>query len=138
MAYSIQAYLTHCNVPSDNTRVPTANELSDGDRCFRFSFGAYGSTRVDVFADSEEDAFETAVEWLDENAPGHLVNVGEAELKEAASELGLAWPAEQDSADYTRIVEHAEADLTTIGHTTLTHGQYVLSHEWTFSELIAE
>jgi len=134
MSYPIQAYLTHCNAPTEG-RVPTANDLSEGDRCFRFQFGAYGWTKVDVFADSPDSAFETAVEWLDENAPGHLVSIGETELAAAAVELDMPWPVDTDSRAYEKVVAHAEADLTLIGHPQLTHGQYVLSHEWTFIEL---
>lgn len=139
---NIQDYLTCIGVPLDNTRVPTANEPGDGERCYRFRFGAYGWTVVDVFADSDESAFETAVEWLDDNAPGHLVEIGEAELREAAEELGLdyfeAFADARDNIDETemnRIAEKAEEDLTVIGHTTLKNGQYLISHEWTFDEL---
>jgi hypothetical protein len=126
-------------------RVPNANEPSDGDRLYRFRFGEHGETVVDCFADSAEDAFEIAVEWLDDNAPGHLVTIGDAELKEAAEELGLAMPVVHDCAGGwddawsegigAKIIEHAERDLTIIGHTTLENGQYILSHEWTFSEI---
>lgn len=133
----LQDYLTCIGVSLDNSRVPTANEPYDGERCFRFSFGAYGETRVDVFAVHIEDAFEIAVEWLDDNAPGYLVNLGEAEWEEAAKELGLPWaPADELDEDVAeRIRAHAETDLTIIGHTTLKHGQYLCSWEWTCDEL---
>jgi hypothetical protein len=129
----------------DNQRVPTANEPSDDDRLYRFRFGAYGETVVDVFADTDEAAFEIAVEWLDECAPGHLVTIGDAELREAADELGLAMPVVHDCAGgwddawsdsrWAKIIEHAERDLTIIGHTTLKHGAYLRSWEWTLTEL---
>ena len=138
---NIQDYLTCVGVPLDNTRVPNANDPSDGERCFRFVFGAYGSTRVDVFADHAEDAFEVATEWLDDNAPGYLVAVGLTELKEAAQELGLSLPISaagetwDDSPEFERILAKAEEGLTPISHTTLKHGSYLVSHEWDFSEL---
>ena len=140
MSFPLQAYLTLCGVPDDETRRKTANDPSDGDRLFRFSFGAYGETRVDVFADDFESAFEVAVEWLDDNAPGHLVAIGEAELREAADELGLEWEPgtpfhEIDEDTQTSIVANAETDLTVIGHTTLKHGQYLCSWEWTVDEV---
>lgn len=115
-----------------------ANEPADGDRCFRLQFGAYGSTVVDVFAYGYEEAFEIAVEWLDDHAPGHLVTVAEAELKSAKAELGLTWEVldlPECEASMARVVELAERGLTLIGHTTLKHGQYVLSHEWTIDEV---
>jgi hypothetical protein len=113
--------------------VPTANEPCDGEACFRFAFGAYGETKVDVFADSDEDALEVAAEWLDDNAPGHLVRIGEAELAESAKELGVIWPAGDDSAEQDAVMAHAETDLTCIGgHTRMEHGEYVRSHEWQF------
>lgn len=131
-------------IADDEKRVPIANEPGDGDDCFRFSFGAYGSTVLDVFADRLEDALEQAFEWLDDNAPGHLVEIGEAELRESALELGLDYDAANQEAidsgsfrdgDFAKIVEHAETDLTQCGHTTLKHGQYLLSWEWGVSEL---
>ncbi len=102
---------------------------------FQFSFGAYGWTKVRVWARHIEDAFEIAVEWLDDHAPGHLVSHEEfAELcKEAAEELGLE---RCENEDYDRaIVEHAERDLTIIGHATLKHGQYIAAHECFMSEI---
>jgi hypothetical protein len=46
-----------------------------GGECFEFWFGAYGWTRVRVFAreGALEKALETAAEWLIENAPGLFV-----------------------------------------------------------------
>jgi len=137
---NIETYLD-C-IADDEKRVPIANEPGDGDDCFRFYFGAYGSTLLDVFADHLEDALEQAFEWLDDNAPGHLVNVGETELKESAEELGYDYAQAVQSAqdgieDETleAIREHAEQDLTQCSHTTLKHGQYLLSWEWGVSEL---
>jgi hypothetical protein len=117
------------------TVIPAANDSDDGSTHFRFTFGAYGWTKVDVFANSVDDAFEIAVEWLDDNAPGHLVNIGETELAAAAVELDMPWPVDPESATFEKVLAHAEADLTCIGHTTLTHGQYVISHEWTVDEI---
>ncbi len=124
---------------------PIANPSAfdcDYHHLWRFAFGAYGSTVVYVwtFRNSVEDAFETAVEWLDENAPGHLVNLTQDDYKQAAEELGIAWPESGDvnsleGDEFERVVTHAEADLTLIGHTTLNNGQYVLSYEWTVDEV---
>lgn len=103
---------------------------------FAFCFGAYFNTRVRVWAKADcfEDAFETAVEWLDDHAPGHLVNLTQEDYNEAASILGLD-PTSEDEDIQNEIRETAEADLTHIGHTTLKHGQFLYSWEWTVAEL---
>src|SRR6187549_2313364 len=89
-------------IAEDEKRTSIANEPGDGDECFRFYFGAYGETKLDVFADHLEDALELAFEWLDEHAPGHLVSIGEDELKESAKELGY---------DYAQAVQSAEDSI---------------------------
>lgn len=99
---------------------------------WQLSFGAYGSTHVYVWADGAESAFEEAVEWLDDNAPGMLVMVGEEDYQRAAEELGKVWdPSDPDS----EVIETAEADMTMIGHTTLKHGNAVASWEWQMREI---
>lgn len=99
---------------------------------WQLSFGAYGSTHVYVWADGAESAFEEAVEWLDDNAPGMLVMVGEEDYQRAADELGKVWdPSEPDY----EVIETAEADMTMIGHTTLKHGNAVASWEWQMREI---
>jgi hypothetical protein len=97
---------------------------------FRMWFGAYGETALYVWADSFESAFEEAVEWLDDNAPWHLTSLDESDLKEAADDLGIAFSKDMPEEDLMRVMEHAETDLTLIGHTTLEHGEYVASWEW--------
>jgi|SRR6478736_492733 len=105
---------------------------------FCFSFGAYGWTNVRVWADPDcfEDAFEIAIEWLDDNAPGHLVSYAEFnELrKEAAEELGLDLNSDDDDIQQS-ITEAAEVDLTVVGHTTLKHGMHIASYDWTVDEI---
>lgn len=128
-------------VAADETPVPNANEPSEGERLYRFWFGAYGETALDVFADSPDDGFEVAVEWLDDNAPGHLIALDAEAYAEAARELTeetkvIHDPESEDEDVQHAIRERAEADLTPIGHTTLKHGQFVASWEWTFQELM--
>jgi hypothetical protein len=105
---------------------PTANEPCDGDTLYRFSFGAYGETTVEVSADSDEDAFEVAVEWLDDAAPGHLVT--DDEMSEAFKAMKARYPDASDE----ELQELCEVDLTIVGHTTLKNGAYLRSWEWTF------
>jgi hypothetical protein len=96
--------------------------------------GAYGSTKGYVWADHLEDAFEAWVEWLDDNAPGLLCTVDDSDYREAAKELGIDLEAFDgplwEHPDIDRIRDHAEADLTAIGHTTLNHGTHIPSWEW--------
>jgi hypothetical protein len=111
----------------------------DDENQFQFSFGAYGWTKVRVWAgrDCVEEAFEAAVEWLDDNAPGHLVSHEEfAQLcLEAAEELGVEFDPSEDYETNEAVFQAAEADLTIIGHTSLKHGSHIASHEWTVDEI---
>lgn len=103
-----------------------------GGGLYRMWFGAYG-TKLYVWADSFESAFEEGVEWLDDNAPGNLTDLDEGDLRSAADEIGVTWQdswPDWDDADFQRVIEKAEEDLTLIGHTTLKHGRYIPSHEW--------
>ena len=142
----------------DDKEIPIANpEDCDDDRAlYQFQFGPYTGTEVYVWADGDEDAFEIAIEWVDDNAPGLLVTVDEDDLKEAAEDLGIEWDEAwsnggaagrkefgttwnpYDDPEFVKIVEHAEADLTLIGHTTLKHGTHIPSWEWHFHEVTDE
>ena len=131
--------LAHAPNASDEP-VPIANpdEFEDDKKLYLFTFGAYGWTKVYVWADHDEDAFEIAVEWLDDNAPGHLTDVTEDDLKRSAEDLNVAWQPtwpDWDDAVFSHVAQNAEADLTQIGHTTLKHGQYLHSWEWAFDEV---
>jgi len=117
---------------------PIANpdEVDGGpSRLWRVTFGAYGSTHVYAWADSLEDAFEVAVEYLDdEGLCGHFTILTEEDYAAAAEELDREWdPASPDF----EVMEHAEADLTPIGWTTLECARrgggsaFVPSWEWT-------
>lgn len=112
--------------------IANAAEAEFADNLFRMWFGAYGSV-VYVWADNFESAFEELVEYLDDEAPGVLVNLTEDDIKAAAKDEGVEWREhwpDWDDEDFQRVVEAAEADLTVIGHTTLKHGQYIPSWEW--------
>lgn len=105
---------------------------------FRMWAGQVGTTHVYIWTDSFESAFEELAEWCDDNAPGHITDVTLAELKEAAEDADIAWRPEWDKLDeetwddpqFQRVRERAEEDLTLVGHTTLKHGQYMVSYEW--------
>lgn len=107
------------SIPDHAASAPLANPSESEwlDRVWCLSFGAYGDTRVYVWADSLETAFEGAVEYLDDQGEcGHFTYVGEAEYQEAAADLGREWDA--SAPDYD-VVERAQTDLTSIGWTTL-------------------
>lgn len=88
--------------------------------------GAYGDTKLFVWADSFDSAFEELVEWLDDNAPGCLSK---------SSEI----LADMDDDDRAAAEESGEIpDHTTIGHTTLTHGDCIASWEWGGDEITYE
>jgi len=131
------------NGPSKTEEAETAPMLEANDNksnLYRMWFGAYGDTIVYVWADDFETAFEESVEWLDDNAPGILVDVTEADLKEAAEDLNIRWqpdwPDHGDS-EFEKVAQHAEQDLTQIGHTTMKHGHYIPSWEWGGDEIHA-
>lgn len=104
-------------------------------------FGAYGDGRVLVWADSFDSAFETAVDYFDDpKSCGVFTFTDEGDYKAAAKDEGIEWPAggwdDLSEREQEKIREAAEADLTVIGHTTLScmpkgaWGAFVASWEW--------
>jgi hypothetical protein len=106
--------------------------------------GAYGDDIAWVWVpsyDGFETAFEEFVEYLDDVGHcGHFHSIDIDDLQEAARELDIEWeddwpnPSDMDR-NWERVVEHAEADLTIIGHTQLKCGEYIASHEWGGDEI---
>ncbi len=80
-------------------------------------FGAYGSTRLHVFAPSLEDALDAAIDWLAEHAPGHLCD---DEVNEEYARL-IA-----DGVDEETAIDRAECDTTSGGNA----GNRIHSWEW--------
>jgi hypothetical protein len=80
-------------------------------------FGAYGWTRLMVWANSLEDALDEAVDWLADHAPGELAD-------ESVHEEYNRLIAEGKSEDEAR--EEAEMDMTCAGNC----GNYIPSWEW--------
>jgi hypothetical protein len=102
--------------------------------------GTYRDTRGYVWARSFDDAFEKWVEYLDTlpNAKLFFVKLDVNDLKRAAEDEGIQWRAhwpDFDDEKFQRVVEAAEADLTSIGHTQLDHGSYIASDEWGGDEI---
>jgi hypothetical protein len=124
--------LEHDGIPIINpSELPTGSY--DRKQLFLMWADAYGSTKGYVWADHFEDAFEVWIEYLDDACPGCFVTVGEDELKEAADDLGIEWDdqwPEWGDPKFVEVAEHAESDLTTIGHTTLNSGTHIPSDQW--------
>jgi hypothetical protein len=120
---ALAIYLNLIDYPYDH--------VDGGDYCKNFYLmwaGAYGDTKVLVRAQSFDDAFEMLADWLDDNAPGCLTDI---DYDAAARELGFAsYAAAEEANAEERVLEHAQADMTTIGHTTLKHGNAIPSWEW--------
>jgi hypothetical protein len=119
------------------------------DQLFRVGFGAYDDTEVYVWSSSADDAFQEACDYAAAKGRwGVFTSLSDDDLAAAAEELDLAdeWNEHlaegnmQEIAD--QVIQHAEVDLTIIGHTTynppaetgLTGPLYVASHEWTVRE----
>ncbi len=123
---------------SSDTPIANPGDLESHKTLFIFSFGAYLDDHVHVWADHFEDAFEIAVEWVDDNSPGHLFDLTIEDYKEAAEELGIEWDPEwpdYEDRNFEKVAQAAEVDLTQIGHTTLKHGQFLRSWEWSGGEV---
>ncbi len=88
---------------------------------FVFSFGAYGSTRVRVYEKSLESALDEAIDWLADNAKGHIVD---DQVTEAYNEAIAAGKSESAA------IEEAESDTTIGGN----NGHHILSYEWSVTE----
>jgi len=80
-------------------------------------FGAYGETRLMVWANSLDDALDEAVDWIVDHAPGLLADES---VREEYNRL-IAEGKSEDEAQ-----EEAEVDTTTAGNC----GNYLNSCEW--------
>lgn len=85
---------------------------------FGLHFGAYGWTRVLVWARSLETALEEACGWLADHAPGIFVD------QQALQELEREYREEHPDADDDDVASEAYADLT------YTESGYIPSYEW--------
>jgi hypothetical protein len=83
-------------------------------------FGAYGGTRLMVWANDLDSALELAGEWLLHYAPGHVIRHDSEDLRTLISE------AREENPDLSEdsVYELATADLT------YTESGYIVSYEW--------
>ena len=109
-----------------------------GDRVFRFCFGAYGDIAVYATGQGWEDAFEAAVDVLiDRELWGIFTEIN---YQEAASELGYGLFEELEGDGLEEVMQHAEVDMTVIGHTTVGDmgTAAIPSWEWSGREVFDE
>lgn len=85
---------------------------------YALQFGAYGTTRLLVWADHLENAIEPAAEWLATYAPGHIST--EDHVQQLMREVLEEEPGLDEEAAY----EKATADLY------YTESGYLTSYEW--------
>ncbi len=91
-----------------------------------FYFGAYGDTKLMVWGDSLDSALDEAIDWLVDNAPGHIVDVAE-EYERLCEEYG---PLLLTDEVRQQLQEEAEVDTTCGGNC----GNRINSWEWSVQE----
>lgn len=94
-----------------------ANDRSWTHHRYILWFGAYGTTRLMVWANSLDDALNECIDWIVDNAPGLLCDEQVEEEYKAALAEGLS---EEEA------MERAELDTTCGGNC----GNHILSYEW--------
>ena len=96
------------------------------EKAFILWFGAYGYTRLLVYARHLEDALEECNGWIEDNAPGLYADDA---VTEAYNEALERLRTEETDADEDSLVElaqeEAEGDVT-----SLDGGHYINSWEW--------
>lgn len=108
-------------------------------------FGACASTHLMVYASSIDDALEECAEWLADNAPGHIMLIGNGNdkrdpeldvlLGEACEEAGLAWPIpdDVDFSDSDAMQPYWDAEQQAYADLTQCERGYLTSYEWGIS-----
>jgi hypothetical protein len=113
--------------PDDRNPYVLVNPLEYENRMrtqlFAMHFGAYGTTRLLLWADHLETALELAAEWLAQYAPGHIST--EEHIGQLVKEVQEEEPGISDEDAY----EKATADLT------YTESGYLTSYEWTVDDI---
>jgi len=95
---------------------PIARAFVDNKR-YVLWFGAYGETRLMVWARSLESALDECVDWIADNAPGLLADDGVHEQYKRLVAEGV---------DEEKAQEEATVDTTCAGN----NGHYLNSWEW--------
>ncbi len=90
---------------------------------FALQFGAYGWTKLLVWARSAETALEEASGWLAEHEPGIFVD------QDALRRMEEEYREENPDADDEHVMDEAYTDLT------YTEDGYIPSWEWTLDDV---
>lgn len=104
----------------------TASRGGRSTELFALQFGAYGWTKLLVWARSAETSLEEASGWLAEHAPGIFVD------QEELASLEKEYREEHPDVDDDEVMNEAYADLT------YTEDGYIASYEWTLDEVHGE
>jgi len=90
-------------------------------------FGAYGSTRLMVWANSLEDALDECVDWIADHEPSLLADEAvESEYRSHLAELADCGCDPEDEQTIERAQDYAERDTLSAGNA----GHYLNSREW--------
>ena len=96
-------------------------------RRFLLCFGAYGWTKLLVWANRLEGALDEAIDWIADNEPGLLCDEQvEEDYREALARLTEERPDEDPDVLEKEAREEAEEDTTCGGN----YGNRILSYEW--------
>jgi hypothetical protein len=93
---------------------------------FILCFGAYGDTRLMVWANHLEDALDECVDWISENAPGLLCNEQVNEAYREWLDENAEDPSDPSEDEQNSAYEYSLEDVTTAGNA----GDHILSYEW--------
>jgi hypothetical protein len=114
--------LKHLGPKPNHSSIPAFVVVNPTDRYwtkhrYLLHFGAYGWTRLLVWANSLDDALDECVDWIADNEPGLLCDDSVNEEYDRAIADGLDEEAAHDSAT---------VDTTCAGN----NGHYLASWEW--------
>jgi hypothetical protein len=97
-------------------RIVNPNDVNFYKHSYVLQFGAYGDTRLLVYASSLDSGLEECIDWLADNAPGLLAD---DEVTDAYNEAINQGKTEEQAYEY------ATTDMTPGDN-----GHYIASHEW--------
>jgi hypothetical protein len=113
--------MTNTTITSGKLTIVNPSDRSVWPQAWLITLGAYGETRLVVWAKGPDSALDEAIDWAADHAPGYLADDEAAEAYVAALAAGKS---EDEAAD------EANVDLTCGGNC----GHYIRSWEWTIDE----
>jgi hypothetical protein len=113
--------MTNTTITSGKLTIVNPSDRSVWPQAWLITLGAYGETRLVVWAKGPDSALDEAIDWAADHAPGYLAD---DEAAEAYATALAAGKSEDEAAD------EANVDLTCGGNC----GHYIRSWEWTIDE----